>query len=511
MSKIKTIAIYLPQFHEVKENNEWWGQGFTEWTAVKDSESYFDGHRQPRVPLEENYYDLMQKETFEYQAELMKKYGIYGFCFYHYYFKDNKKILEKPIEKLLEWKDIDIPFCFNWASESWVRSWSKIYGNVWGEKCEKNNIYTGKEILLQEYYGDENDWKEHFEYLLPFFKDRRYIKKDGKPVFIFYNANRISCISKMIECWNKLAIDSGFKGVYIIGEHLQTPVDNINAALIQQTDDVINYLNNHEKMFINNGISCYEYSDVIERVSNVDRVPGYNKCYYMAQVGLDDTPRRGENGSCIVNDSPELFEEMMDRLFKRTIASQNEYIFINAWNEWGEGMYLEPDIDYKYGYLEAVNRVILKYKDIEVDDFKCSEEKITSEQLTKLFKEVKRNKYLFDVSIKFLNCVQENCSFKKYFKKNNIHSIAIYGIGVIGKALLYQLEKEKINISYIVDQVAGNIGSKYVTYKPEAELPEVDMMIVTSYGYEEIEEKLLSKNVMNVFSIYDILGEINEQ
>ena len=213
MSKIKALAIYLPQFHEVKENNEWWGRGFTEWTAVKSNEPYFENQRQPRVPYGENYYDLMNKETFEHQAELIKKYGIYGFCFYHYYFKDNKKILEKPVEKLLEWQDINIPFCFNWASESWVRSWSKIYGNVWGEKCENKDIKIGKEILLQEYYGEEEAWKEHFNYLLPFFKDRRYIKKDGKPVFIFYNANRIICLSEMIEYWNKLAIENGFEGM----------------------------------------------------------------------------------------------------------------------------------------------------------------------------------------------------------------------------------------------------------------------------------------------------------
>ncbi len=515
MSKIKALAIYLPQFHEVKENNEWWGRGFTEWTAVKSNEPYFENQRQPRVPYGENYYDLMNKETFEHQAELIKKYGIYGFCFYHYYFKDNKKILEKPVEKLLEWQDINIPFCFNWASESWVRSWSKIYGNVWGEKCENKDIKIGKEILLQEYYGEEEAWKEHFNYLLPFFKDRRYIKKDGKPVFIFYNANRIICLSEMIEYWNKLAIENGFEGMYIIGEHLQMPVANLDAALIQQPDDVITYLNNKDKSFIKNGVRCYEYSDVVDRVCNVEKVVGYNKCYYMAQVGLDDTPRRGVNGSCMVNDSPELFEKMMDGLYKKTIKAQNEYVFINAWNEWGEGMYLEPDMDYKYGYLEALGRIITKYQNVEVDD-SCEnyEKSADNEQLTQLFNDLQRHRYLFNVAVHFLNCVQEEYSFREYFEKNNVKNVAVYGLGIVGKSLIYQLEKEGVNISYVVDRIVGNIGEKYICYRPEEEFTYTDMLIVTSYGYESIKERLSgsnSKNIRKIVSIDEILGEINGQ
>lgn len=515
MSKIKTLAIYLPQFHEVKENNEWWGRGFTEWTAVKSNEPYFENHRQPRVPYGENYYDLMKKETFIHQAELIKKYGIYGFCFYHYYFKDNKKILEKPVEKLLEWQDIDISFCFNWASESWVRSWSKIYGNVWGEKYENKNIKSGKEILLQEYYGNEANWKEHFEYLLPFFKDRRYIKKDGKPVFIFYNANRITCLSKMIDYWNKLAIENGFDGMYIIGEHLQMPVENVDAALIQQPDDVLNYLNNEDRSFIKNGVRCYEYSDVVDRVCSVEKIAGFNKCYYMAQVGLDDTPRRGENGSCMVNDSPELFEKMMDGLYKKSINEQNEYIFINAWNEWGEGMYLEPDTDYEYGYLEALNRVVTKYQDVEVDDFCENQElNVDNEQLMQLFNDLQKHRYLFNIAMQFLNCVQEECSFKEYFNKNDVKSVAVYGIGIVGKSLIYQLEKEGVNISYVVDRIAGNIGEKHITYRPEDELPEADMLIITAYDYEAIKNKLSgdnSKHVKKIVSIDEMLGEINAQ
>lgn len=123
---MRVIAMYLPQFHRVKENDIWWGEGFTEWTSVRSAERLFPGHEQPHVPLHGNYYDLLQPETMRWQAELMKRFGVDGMCFYHYYFKDGRKILEKPAENLLQWKDIDMPFCFSWANESWVRSWSRL-------------------------------------------------------------------------------------------------------------------------------------------------------------------------------------------------------------------------------------------------------------------------------------------------------------------------------------------------------------------------------------------------
>ena len=293
------------------------------------------------------------------------------------------------------------------------------------------------------------------------------------------------------------------------------PVANLDAALIQQPDDVITYLNNKDKSFIKNGVRCYEYSDVVDRVCNVEKVVGYNKCYYMAQVGLDDTPRRGVNGSCMVNDSPELFEKMMDGLYKKTIKAQNEYVFINAWNEWGEGMYLEPDMDYKYGYLEALGRIITKYQNVEVDD-SCEnyEKSADNEQLTQLFNDLQRHRYLFNVAVHFLNCVQEEYSFREYFEKNNVKNVAVYGLGIVGKSLIYQLEKEGVNISYVVDRIVGNIGEKYICYRPEEEFTYTDMLIVTSYGYESIKERLSgsnSKNIRKIVSIDEILGEINGQ
>ena len=199
----KILAVYLPQFYENEDNNLWWGKGFTDWETVKSAEKYFQGHNEPRIPLGRVYYDLSKKETMQEQARLAKEYGIGGFCFYHYYFKEGKRTLELPAENLLRWKDIDMPFCFNWASESWIRSWSRMSGNVWAEKYENAGIETANGVLVQQDYGSYPDWVRHFEYLLPFLRDDRYIKQDGKPVFVFYSPNDIKPLKEMTECWRE--------------------------------------------------------------------------------------------------------------------------------------------------------------------------------------------------------------------------------------------------------------------------------------------------------------------
>ena len=144
------LAVYLPQFYENEDNNRWWGRGFTDWETVKTAEQYFVEHDEPKVPLGGKYYDLSRKETMQEQAKLAREYGIDGFCFYHYYFKDGKKELELPAENLLKWKDVDMRFCFNWASEPWIRSWSRISGNVWAEKFEDAGLETQKSVLAEQ-------------------------------------------------------------------------------------------------------------------------------------------------------------------------------------------------------------------------------------------------------------------------------------------------------------------------------------------------------------------------
>ena len=213
---MKIIAYYLPQFHEIEENNLWWGNGFTEWTNVKKAKPLFNGHSQPKVPLAHNYYNLLEEETMLYQNELSEKYGIYGFCFYHYWFK-GRKILEKPAENLLKWKHIKQKFCFCWANHTWKKSWNGT-----------------QEILIPQLYGDITEWEEHFNYLITFFTDKRYIKKENKPIFLIYSSNEIPQFDERVKYYNQRCKDYGFDGIYIVEliKHYKKGIIHQNSSAI---------------------------------------------------------------------------------------------------------------------------------------------------------------------------------------------------------------------------------------------------------------------------------------
>ena len=209
---MRIIAFYLPQFHNIPENDEWWGDGFTEWVNVKKAEPIYEGHEQPRVPLDGNYYNLLDDDVKIWQAELAKKYGIYGFCYYHYWF-NGKLLLEKPMEQMLENKKVDLPFCVCWANEPWTRAWV-------GEK----------KVLIGQEYGTEKEWKEHFDYMLPFFRDDRYIKEDNRPLYVIYRPEIIPCLQEMLALWDKLAKENGFDGMCFAYQ-------NIDFDLLKDKDD----------------------------------------------------------------------------------------------------------------------------------------------------------------------------------------------------------------------------------------------------------------------------------
>ncbi len=268
----KILAIYLPQFYENEDNNRWWGKGFTDWESVKTAEAYFPGHEEPRVPLGGDYYDLSRKETMMAQAQMAETYGIDGFCFYHYYFKDGKKELELPAENLLRWKDIPMPFCFNWASEPWIRSWSRISGNVWAERYETDDAEVKAGILAEQDYGTYEDWVRHFQYLLPFFKDERYIRVDRKPVFLFYSPEDIHPLQEMTRCWRELAVKAGLPGLYLIGARLNAPNDCLDAAVVYEPRKSINDLNALGKAVIKNGVRCFGYEDIWKNILDSFRV-----------------------------------------------------------------------------------------------------------------------------------------------------------------------------------------------------------------------------------------------
>lgn len=351
---MKLLAFYLPQFHEIPENNKWWGKGFTDWTNVKKAKPLFDGHQQPKEPLNDNYYDLSKIEVMKWQSKIAQEYGIYGFCYYHYWF-NGKKLLEKPLENMLKDKDIAIPFCFSWANEPWSRTW------------DGRNM----DVLMPQEYGDTKEWQEHFNYLLDFFKDERYIKIGNKPILLIYRTENIPNINEMIHYWNKLAIENDFNGIYLV-ETLnsfqgKSYVDNSDAVLEFEPaytfthglgifDKIYNKIYN--KIF-SDSLNLKNYDHIWNKILSRSPVNREGKKTILgAFIGWDNSARKGKNGVIMTNNTVEKFEKYFGlQCEKANTVYKSEYIFINAWNEWAEGTYLEPDKYNKYGYLEIIKRL----------------------------------------------------------------------------------------------------------------------------------------------------------
>lgn len=355
---VKIIAMHLPQYHRIPENDKWWGDGFTEWRNVKWAEPLYNGHIQPRIPIHHEYYDLGQRQTLKKQMNLAKKYGIDGFCFYHYWF-NGKKLLEKPIESLLQEREDVLPFCLCWANESWTRTW--------------DGISSQKETLIVQEYGSQDQWSKHFEYLNQFFLHDKYIKKDGKPVLVIYKSTEIEKREEMFSLWNVLAKKSGFPGIFII--HTQRSVVSRDLPII--ADGVMDFepfatltrlrngkrydmVNMHFGNKKYNRQVCYETIDY-EKFCNymVSRYVFSRKEHYLGFfTGWDNTPRLREKTVTIFeNNTPDIFKKYFEIQYRKSERMNNEFLFINAWNEWGEGTFLEPDEKYKYGYLDAIRFV----------------------------------------------------------------------------------------------------------------------------------------------------------
>lgn len=346
MTNPKIIAFYLPQYHTIPENDEWWGEGFTEWTNTRKAKPLFKGHQQPKTPLNDNYYCLLDRETQEWQAKLAKENGVYGFCYYHYWF-NGKMLLEKPMELMLENRNITLPFCISWANEPWARTWDG----------------KDKEVLMPQNYGKEKEWKEHFEYLLKFFKDERYIKIDNKPIFLIYRTSNIPNCIEMIDYWNELCKKNGFNGIYLI----ETMNSFQNRSYIKNSDAVIEFepmltirhhlpLHKQGIRYIKKKLSILDkldYGYVWDKVINKNVDYGKKK-FLGAFVSWDNTARKKDKGLILTNDTPELFGRYLKKQINKTKEIGSDFIFINAWNEWAEGTYLEPDTINKNSYLNKI-------------------------------------------------------------------------------------------------------------------------------------------------------------
>ncbi len=365
----KVIAMYLPQYHRIPENDLWWGNGYTDWKAVKEAKPLFSGHEQPKIPRKKEYYDLSNLEAIRNQVQMANDYEVYGFGIYHYWFSSKQVLLDTPTRLLSQNKDINTHFFLMWDNGSWKRTWSNVkFSNSWAPLYENNN--DGPEILAELIYGDEEEWEKHFNYLLPFFEDERYIKIDDKPLFgIFNQDNDSETLKKMFEYWNKLAKENGLNGVAILGK------ENIYGKTV--ADYQFNYEpSTHgwvgkncvqrafnkakDKLLIKTGrLRKYKYDDIWKKIikdfsEDKAYLPG-------AFVKYDDTPRRGKKSSIVVGESPKLFEYYMKKLLLKCNDSKKEYLFLTAWNEWGEGAYLEPDEVNGFQYLESLKRALSNF------------------------------------------------------------------------------------------------------------------------------------------------------
>lgn len=350
MNKIpRLIALYLPQYHPIPENNQWWGMGFTEWTNVTKAKKLFPGHNQPNLPADLGFYDLRVPEARNQQATLAKEHGIEGFCYYHYWF-GGRRIIERPFNEVLSTGEPDFPFCLCWANETWSGIW---HGNP-------------KKILIEQTYPGLDDHQAHFDALLPAFRDPRYITADGKPMFLIYRPMNIPNVKDTMELWRKMATDAGLKGLFLVASS-PTPdwipeQFGFDACIHSRMPQLRRWVTwrsplkrikqNFEKFL--GYPTIYKYEDAIKNFLKKDKF--LTEEYPIIVPNWDNTPRSGSNGLALTGSTPELFRKhLKDGIeLAQQLPNGRRFVFIKSWNEWAEGNYLEPDRRFGLKYLKVI-------------------------------------------------------------------------------------------------------------------------------------------------------------
>jgi lipopolysaccharide biosynthesis protein len=335
---VRPIAFYLPQFHPVPENDEWWGKGFTEWTNTANAKPLFEGHYQPHVPADLGFYDLRLPEARAAQARLAAAYGIEGFCYYHYWFGNGRRMLERPFEEVLSSGAPDFPFCLCWANSSWT--------GVWHNAPEK--------MLVEQIYPGEADEVAHFQWALRAFRDARYITVDGWPVFVVFEPEGLPDAKAFVARWRRLAVEAGLPGLHLLGIRHHMLDWNPNDFGLDGVIDMRMPLYNRAWLTAQSRNQVLDHRElaafeVTEPSAEFDNHP-------CVGPGWDNTPRLGLRGIVYRHSSPELFGSTVRRAVRalghRPPARQ--FLFLKAWNEWAEGNHLEPDLRYGHGWLEAL-------------------------------------------------------------------------------------------------------------------------------------------------------------
>lgn len=356
----KIIAFHLPQFHRIPENDLWWGEGFTEWTNVKKARPLFRSHYQPRIPKDSRYYDLMNPEIQDWQAELAGQHGIYGFCYYHYWF-NGKQLLQRPVEQLLERGKPDFPFCLAWANEPWTRAWDG----------------GDKHILMPQTYGDTDEWRQHIRYLIKAFQDPRYIRVRGKPMLLIYRSSTIRVLRPMLETWQEELQQANLPGIHLVSMatafdpdprvHLFDAFADFEPMLTLR--NLPSKVKNPERWYAKlarlgwaltgragKPPRTFDYVSIwrviMDRRITANHYPG-------AFADWDNSPRRGLNSSLLLrNFDRKTFAAGINIQLRKARDAEAEFLFFNAWNEWAEGTYLEPDEQRGLFFLQTIKEAL---------------------------------------------------------------------------------------------------------------------------------------------------------
>ncbi len=348
----KFIAFYLPQYHPTKENDDWWGPGFTDWRSVNLAKPLFKGHVQPKVPADLGYYDLRLEETRVKQAEMAKQYGIDCFCYWHYWFGDGVRLLNLPFDEVVKTGKPDFPFCLGWANHSW-------YKKKWGG--------DGKDQLLAEQkYPGVKDYELHFNTMLPAFKDPRYFRHQGKLLFIVYMPLADQQISLFIKTWRGLAHENGLNDFFFVGKDSYSrdkeQILNVGFDAVYN-DNIFGILHKEKKIK-----KAYRY--IKQKLFNIPMVFNYGDAidYMISEEerkeevvptiipNWDHSPRSHGTVPIFVNAKPKYFEKLVRKVCQLVRDKKNDLVIVKSWNEWGEGNYLEPDMQYGRGMLEALKK-----------------------------------------------------------------------------------------------------------------------------------------------------------
>jgi len=344
------IPFYLPQFHPIPENDEWWGKGFTEWTNLAKAKKLFWGHDQPLVPSDLGFYDLRLSESRVEQARLAKEHGIAAFCYWHYWFGDHRRILERPFKEVVSSGEPDLPFCLGWANQTWSGIW---HGD-------------SKRILMEQKYPGPEDFSNHFYALLPAFKDERYYKVGERPLFVIYRPQELPDGAQFVELWNKLALKNGLPEFYFVGCRMAHDDPNYDYGYFDATTMLRPTFKDWYgtiifRALLNNPL--YKLTPKLHSYKKASKNAFENEHLFDSDLpcvfsGWDNTPRSGKLGHVYLKPSPEKFAEQIEKAIGalETRSAEEKIVFVRSWNEWAEGNVLEPSFRYKDDYLKVIQR-----------------------------------------------------------------------------------------------------------------------------------------------------------